>query len=134
MHKTTRDNLVTAMKSEAFTHAKYLLFAERARKTGNPELAQLLEQTAKQELSEHFAEEAALAEIVRSDFDNLEDAIASESYGIESMYRDFAEQAFSAGDKAVGDLFEEIRHEEMKQRDAFKEALSKLAKKPLRAW
>ena len=133
MNKTTRDNLDTAMRSEAFTYAKYMLFAERARKTGNPELAQLLEKTAKQELSEHFTEEAALAEIVRGDVDNLEDAIASESYGIESMYRDFAEQAFSAGDKAVGDRFEEIRHDEMKHRDAFKEALSKLAKNQLRA-
>ena len=135
MNKTTRDNLETAMRSEAFTYAKYMLFAERARKTGNPELAQLLEKTGKQELLEHFAEEAALAEIVRSsDVDNLKDAIASESYGVESMYRDFAEQAFSAGDKAVGDLFEEIRHDEMKHRDAFMEALSKLAKNPLRAW
>jgi rubrerythrin len=55
-------------------------------------LAQLLEKTAKQELVQHFAEEAALAEIVRSGVDNLEDAIASESYGTESMYRDFAEK------------------------------------------
>jgi rubrerythrin len=93
VNKSTRDNLETAMRSEAFTYAKYMLFAEGARKTGNPELAQLLEKTAKQELGEHFAEEAALAEIVRSDVDNLQDAIASESYGIESMYRDFAEQA-----------------------------------------
>ena len=134
MNKTTRDNLATAMRSEAFTYAKYMLFAERARETGNPELAQLLEKTGKQELLEHFAEEAALAEIVRGDVDNLEDAIESESYGIESMYRDFAKQAFSAGDKAAGNLFEEIRHDEMNHRDAFKEALSKLAKKPLRAW
>src|SRR5215471_16431929 len=102
------------MHGEAFAYAKYMLFAERARKTGNPELAQLLEKTAKQELLEHFAEEAALAEIVRSDFDNLEDAITSESCGRESMYRDCAEQAFSACDKAVGDRFEEIRHDEMK--------------------
>ena len=134
MNKTTKDNLSAAMQSEAFTYAKYMLFAERARKTGNPELAQLLEKTAKQELLEHFAEEAALAEIVSSDFDNLEHAIASESYGIESMYRDFAEQAFSAGDKVVGDRFDQIRHDEMKHRDAFKEALSKLAKTPQRAW
>ena len=134
MNKSTRDNLSTAMRSEAFTYAKYMLFAERARKTGNPDLAQLLEKTAKQELLEHFAEEAALAEIVRGDLDNLEDAIASESYGIESMYRDFAEQAFSAGDKAVGDRFDQIRHDEMKHRDALKEALSKLAKNPQRAW
>jgi len=42
-----------------------MLFAERARKTGN---------TAKEELLKHLAEEAALAEIVRSDVDNLEDA------------------------------------------------------------
>jgi rubrerythrin len=49
------------------------------------------------------------------------------------MYRDFAEQAFAAGEKAVGDRFEEIRHDEMKHRDAFKEALSKLATNRLRA-
>ena len=134
MNKTTRDNLETAMRSEAFTHAKYMLFAEHARKTGNPDLGLLLEKTAKQELMEHFAQEAALAGIVGSDIDNLEDAIASESYGIERMYRDFAEQAFSAGDQAIGDRFEEIRHDEMKQRDAFKEALSRLAKNPHRAW
>ena len=134
MNKTTRENLSTAMHGEAFAYAKYMLFAERARKTGNPELAQLLEKTAKEELLEHFAEEAALAEIVRGDAENLEDAIAGESYEVDAMYRDFAEQAFSAGDKAVGDRFEEIRHDEMKHRDAFKEALSKLAKNPLRKW
>ena len=133
MNKTTRDNLSIAMHGEAFAYAKYMLFAERARKTGNPELAQLLEKTAKEELLEHFAEEAALAEIVSSDVANLENAIAGESYEIESMYRDFAEQAFSAGEKAVGDRFEEIRHDEMKHRDAFKEALSKLAKNRPRA-
>jgi rubrerythrin len=121
------------MHGEAFAYAKYMLFAERARKTGNPELAQLLEKTAKEELLEHFAEEAALAEIVSSDVANLENAIAGESYEIESMYRDFAEQAFSAGEKAVGDRFEEIRHDEMKHRDAFMEALSKLATNRLRA-
>lgn len=133
MNKTTRDNLSAAMHGEAFAYAKYMLFAQRARQTGNPELAQLLEKTANEELLEHFAEEAALAEVVRSDVDNLEDAIAAESYEIETMYRNFAEQAFSAGDKAVGDRFEEIRHDEMKHRDAFKEALSKVAKNRLRA-
>ena len=133
MNKATRDNLSTAMQSEAFTYAKYMLFADRARRTGNPELAQLLEKTAKEELLQHFAEEAALAGIVGSDVENLEDAIASESFGIESMYRDFAEQAFSVGDKIIGDRFEEIRHDEMQHRSAFKEVLSNLAKNQLRA-
>lgn len=133
MNRTTKDNLSTAMHGEAFAYAKYMLYAESARKAGDTELAQLLEKTAKEELLEHFAEEAALAETVGSDMDNLADAIASESYEVESMYRDFAEQAFSAGEKAVGDRFEEIRHDEMKHRDRFKQALSRLAKTKLRA-
>jgi rubrerythrin len=49
------------------------------------------------------------------------------------MYRDFADQAFAAGEKAVGDRFEEIRQDEMKHRDAFKAALSSLTKNQLRA-
>lgn len=133
MNRTTKDNLSTAMHGEAFAYAKYMLFAERARKDGDTELAQLLEKTAKEELLEHFAEEAALAETVGNDMDNLADAIASESYEVESMYREFAEQAFSAGENAVGDRFEEIRHDEMKHRERFKQALSKLAKTKLRA-
>jgi rubrerythrin len=67
-------------------------------------------------------------------FVSCNDAIQRESYAIETMYRDFAQQAFTAGDKAVGDRFEEIRHDEIKHRDAFKKVLEKLAKKPLRAW
>jgi rubrerythrin len=134
VNKTTRDNLSTAMHGEAFAYAKYMLFAERARQRGNAELAELLEKTAKEELLEHFAEEAGLAELVRGDADNLDDAIQGESYEVETMYRDFAEQAFSAGDKAVGNRFDEIRHDEMKHRDAFKKALAKLEKDPHRAW
>jgi len=133
VNQITKDNLSTAMHGEAFAYAKYMLFAERARKAGNLKLAQLLEETAKEELLEHFAEQAELAGIVRSDIDNLEDAIAGESYEIETMYRDFRDQAFAAGEKAAGDRFEEIRRDEMKHRDAFKEALSRLAKNQLRA-
>lgn len=128
MNKTTKNSLSTAMHGEAFAYAKYMLFAERARQSANTELAQLFEKTAKEELLEHFAEEAALAELVGSDTENLQDAIQGESYEVDTMYSDFAEQSFSAGDKAVGDRFAEIRHDEMRHRDAFKEALAKLAK------
>ena len=133
MNKTTRDNLSTAMHGEAFAYAKYMLFAERARQNGNTALEQLFEKTAKEELLEHFAEEAALAGLVGSDTKNLEDAIQGESYEVDTMYRDFAEQAFSAGEKAVGERFAEIHQDEMKHRDRFKEALAKLAKHPRRA-
>jgi rubrerythrin len=104
VNKTTRDNLSTAMHGEAFAYAKYMLFAQRARRSGNIEFAELLEK-AKEELLEHFAEEASLAELVGDDAENLDDAIHGESYDVDTMHRDFAEEAFSAGDKAVGGSF-----------------------------
>lgn len=123
----TVDNLSTAMHGEAFAYAKYLLYAEHARKNGNKELAELFEKTANTERFEHFVEEAELAGLVGSDADNLKDAIKGESYEIDAMYLEFAGQATAARDTAVAARFEEIRHDEMGHRDAFKSALAKLA-------
>lgn len=124
--KATRDHLKTAMQGEAFAAAKYQLFADRARKNGNIELADLFERTAKVERFEHLAEEAELAQLVGDDAANLEDAIAGESYEINTMYREFAEQARAAGDTAAASLFEEVRRDEMRHRDAFTAQLEKL--------
>ncbi len=121
--KTTAANLSTAMHGEAFAYAKYMLYAQHARQSGNEDLARLFGASAKTERFEHFAEEARLAGLVGSDADNLKDAIAGESYEVETMYRDFSEKAAAAGDAATDQRFEEIRHDEMKHRDAFKAAL-----------
>jgi len=130
LKKGTADNLSTAMHGEAFAYAKYLLYAEHARQNGDTELANLFESSAKTERFEHFSEEAKLAGLVGSDAENLKDAIKGESYEVETMYRRFAEEAASAGDKTVADRFEEIRRDEMKHRDAFKAALARIEKKP----
>ena len=42
------------------------------------------------------------------------------------MYLEFAQTAKVAGDTSAADRFEEIRHDEMSHRDAFKIALAKL--------
>jgi len=123
LSQKTSDNLSTAMHGEAFAYVKYLLYAEHARKSGNKKLADLFENTANTERFEHFAEEAQLAGLVGSDADNLRDAIQGESYEVETMYREFAQQAAAMGDKAAVDRFEEIRHDEMAHQDAFKAAL-----------
>lgn len=129
MNKTTMDNLSTAMHNEAFAYAKYMLYAQHARENGNAELANLFETSAKTERLEHFAEEAQLAGLVGNDADNLKDAIKGESHEVDTMYREFAEQAADAGDKAAVERFEEIRRDEMKHRDAFKAALAQVEKK-----
>lgn len=126
----TVDNLSTAMRGEAFAYAKYLLYAEHARKSGNKELAELFERTANTERFEHFAEEAHLAGLVGSDADNLKDAIKGESYEIDLMYLEFVGEAMAAGDTVAAARFEEIRHDEMGHRDAFKSALAKLTTRP----
>ena len=126
LNEQTLANLSTAMHGEAFAYVKYMLFAESARKSGDPKLALLLEQTAKTERFEHFAEEAKLAGTVGSNADNLKDAIKGENYETTTMYREFAEQAEKAGDHAAAVRFEEIRQEEMKHRDAFTAALAEL--------
>jgi rubrerythrin len=126
LHQQTLDNLSTAMHGEAFAYAKYNLFAQHARKSGNRQLAHLFAQTARVERFQHFAEEAQLAGIVGTDAENLKDAIKGESYEINTMYADFAKQAAAVGDKAAAERFEEIRHDEMGHRDAFQAALKNL--------
>jgi len=120
LNQKTQENLSTAMHGEAFAHAKYLLYAKQAKRNGNTELANLFTKAANTERLQHFAEEAQLAGLVGSDADNLKDAIKGESYEVDTMYREFAEQAAAAGDKAAADRFEEVRHDEMAHRDAFK--------------
>ena len=126
MNQRTQKNLVTAMHGEAFAFVKYMLFAEHARKNGHPELADLFEKTAHVERFEHLAEEAELAGLVGSDADNLSDAIEGESYEVETMYKEFAEQAATDGDQAAASRFTEVRSDEMGHRDAYKAALIKL--------
>ena len=125
LKKQTQNNLSTAMRGEAFAYAKYMLYAQHARAHGNKQLAALFMQAARTERFQHFSEEADLAGLVGTDRENLKDAIAGESYEVDTMYRQFAEQATAAGDKAAADRFEEIRHDEMGHRDAFKAALEK---------
>ncbi|MGB8477066.1 MAG: rubrerythrin family protein [Candidatus Acidiferrum sp.] len=126
LDQKTIDNLSTAMHGEAFAYVKYLLYADHARKNGNSELADLFEKTGNTERFEHFAEEAQLAGLVGSDADNLKDAIKGESYEIDTMYLEFAQEAKVAGDTAAAARFEEIRHDEMGHRDAFEIALTRL--------
>lgn len=126
LSQKTQENLSTAMHGEAFAFAKYMLYAKHAEQNGNKELAKTFRTAAHIERFQHFAEEAELAGLVGSDADNLRDAIKAESYEVETMYRQFTEQASAAGDKAAAERFEEIRHDEAGHRSVFKAALNSI--------
>ena len=126
LHQQTIDNLMTAAHGEAFAYAKYLLYAKHARKSGRPDLADLFERTATMEHSEHFADEAELIGLVGRNADNLQEALKGETYEVDTMYLNFAQQAAAVGDKLAADRFEEIREDETNHRDAFRAALARI--------
>jgi rubrerythrin len=123
LRSATKEDVLTALRTEAYTYARSMLFAAAARKNGRTEIADLFESTARTELEEHFAMLADLAGIVGDDADNLRAAIEAESYEIEVMYPTFAEHATRASDTAAAECFAEIRRHEVDHLEALREAL-----------
>jgi rubrerythrin len=119
----TREDVSSAMHGEAFAYASYMLFAEEARRSGRRDIAELFETTARTEILEHFAQQAALLGLVGTTADNLRMAIQGESHEIDVTYPTYAEHARAAGDAAVADRLEEIRGDELDHLEAFREAL-----------
>jgi len=127
LHSATKEDLLTALRTEAFTYARSMLYATAARRNGRTEIADLFESTARTELDEHFAALADLAGIVGDDAENLRSAIEAESYEIEVMYPTFAEHATRATDTAAAECFTEIRRHEIDHLEALREALIDIA-------
>lgn len=122
----TRANLDTALRGEALAHAKYMLFATRARQTGNLALARLFEGTARVELHEHFASEAGLAGPVRTAKTNLNKALTGEHNEATTLYPRFAKRAAAVGDEVVAGFFRDTAAAEAKHATAFQQAFNQL--------
>src|ERR1043165_7305269 len=122
----SRQNLMDAMRGEAFAFAKYKLFARQARNNGDCELADIFDKTADQEYLEHFMEQAELLPLGGSDEQDGTNAIGGESFEVDTLYKRFAEEAREDGDDQVADRFEEIGRDEACHQLAFHEALIKI--------
>ncbi|MFB9236542.1 ferritin family protein [Plantactinospora siamensis] len=119
----TLDNLLAATRGESFAAARYGLYAEHARSDGQRRLGRLFDNTASQELGEHFAQTAQLAGLVATTEDNLRGAIDGEQYEATTMYPTFSRRAAAAGDEASADMFAEIAHDEAGHAHRFTDAL-----------
>lgn len=122
----TVTNLLDAMHGEAFAYAKYTLYAEHAQATHQPELAALFNRTAQVELTEHFAEEATLAGLVRDTRTNLATSIAGETYEATVMYPTYAAEAAEVGDKTAARVLRHNGRDEAHHAAAFTRALNRL--------
>ena len=125
MSGPTKQDLLVAMKDEAFSHLRYKLFAEQARKNGNAPLADLFDKIAGAELDKHFREQAQMAGLVKSDKENLAAAISDEYLETMKMYTDMAKRAEAAGDGAIAQHFSTAATDEGEHHKAFKAMLTK---------
>lgn len=123
LHSQTRTNLDASMRGEAYAYATYSLFAAQARKQGLASVDGLFQRTAKVELGEHFAEEAALSGLAGSDAANIQVALKGEAYESQTMYRTYAKQARQDGDASAAEVFDELARDEASHHAAFAKAL-----------
>lgn len=119
LHPQTRENLLSAMRREAFAFASYLLYATQARKHRRPEIAELFQQVAEEEYFGHFTEQALELGQIGMEAENLHLAIEAEAFEAEVMYRDFQAQAEAVGDHATAERFRRLREDERRNRDRF---------------
>ena len=126
MDEKTNENVLSALRGEAYAHARYLLFAAAARERGDERLASLFEGIATVELREHFAELAELAGLVGTDADNIRSAIDDENLEVEEKYPQFAEQARLAGERAAAERFAELAEDEREHEKTLEQALERL--------
>ena len=126
LHPQTRENLLSAMRREAFAFATYLLYAAQARQHGRPEVAELFEQVAEEEYFGLFAEQALGLGLIGMEAENLHLAIEEEAFEAEVMYRDFQAQAQAVGDHDAAERFQRLREDERRNRDQFLTVLRNL--------
>ncbi len=96
---TTEENLREAFAGESQAFQKYMSYAEKAEKEGFANVARLFRTTAQAERV-HAAGHLKALQKVQTTLENLEDAIAGETYETETMYPPMLEQARADGHPA----------------------------------
>ncbi len=95
----TQENLATAFAGESQANRKYLAFARQAEKEGYGQIAKLFRAAAEAETIHAHAHLANMGG-VGTTTQNLEAALAGETYEFTEMYPPMVEQAAAEGHKA----------------------------------
>ncbi len=119
-----REALKAAMLDEAFAAAKFKLFAEQARRTGKQELAHLMEVASNMEYG-HFLRWAELYRLVGTDDQNMRAAVNDEINDDVKLYDRLASEAKARGENGLAEHFDQVKAQEQKQEEAFKQAVEK---------
>ena len=121
----TQEDLKAAFAGESQANRKYLAFAKAAEKEGKPNLAKLFLAAAEGE-TVHAHKHLANLSGVKSSAENLKEAIAGETYEIETMYPGFIADAQAEGEKAAEIGFMGANEVEKQHQRRFQQALEKI--------
>ena len=125
----TWKNLESAFAGESMACQKYMYFAKLARQKGNEEVAQLFEETAKQEIG-HAA--GHLSFLYPADKLTVKDLLTlaseGETFEYTEMYPGYAETAKAEGQSAAVKEFEEQQAESAIHAKNFHDKLEKISK------
>lgn len=130
----TEENLRAAFASEAEANRRYLYFANRADIEGQSDISALFRSTAEGETGHAHGHLDYLAEVgdpasglpMGSSRDNLNAAVASETYEHTEMYPSMAKTARAEGFDEIADWFETLAKAERSHANRFQKALNAL--------
>jgi rubrerythrin len=120
----TIDNLKTAFAGESQANRKYLAFARRAERDGYPQIAKLFRAAAEAETIHALSHLQNLGG-VGSTVENLQAAVAGETYEYSEMYPPMVEQARSENHKGKT-MLEYANQAERVHADLYRQALAAL--------
>ncbi|MDO5450555.1 MAG: rubrerythrin family protein [Akkermansia sp.] len=104
----TEANLATAFAGESQAHTKYLYYASKAKKDGYVQIAELFEETARNEKEHAKLWFKLLHGGIPSTIENLKDAAGGENYEWTDMYAGFAQVAREEGFEEIAKQFEGV--------------------------
>lgn len=110
----TEQNLQTAFAGESMARNKYTYYASKARKDGYNQIAEIFEETARNEMEHAKLWFKLLHDGVGATLDNLKDAAAGEHYEWTDMYAGFEKEAREEGFDQIADLFKHVAEVENK--------------------
>ncbi len=125
----TEQNLNAAFAGESQAHTKYQYFASRAKKDGYEQIAEIFDETSKNEKEHAKIWYKALHEWnIPSTEENLKDAASGENYEWTDMYAKFAEDARKEGFNEIAELFEKVGAIEKEHEARYRKVLENIEK------
>ena len=122
----TEANLKAAFAGESEARNKYTYYASKARKDGYEQIADIFEETARNEKEHAKLWFKLLHGGIPDTIENLKDAAAGENYEWTDMYKTFAEEARAEGFESIAKLFEGVGEIEKEHEVRYRKLLANI--------